>query len=147
MDFLSVPQGGLDFLSVSVYPFAFRQVEALGRADGPMNLARLLAAADDLALRDPPRALRIAADLALQQPIPPHQRLLALAQAASGRFDDAIETARRLLAMPDWMLPAPARDQARELPRPAWPVDDPLLSPPPFDAARVLRDYPEIKRY
>ena len=71
-------------------------------------LARLLAAADDPALRDPSRALRIAADLMLQQPIPPHQRLLALAQAADGRFDDAIEGARRLLAMPDWMLPAPA---------------------------------------
>jgi tetratricopeptide (TPR) repeat protein len=123
-------------------------------------LARLLAAADDPALRDPPRALRIAADLMLQQPIPPHQRLLALAQAAAGRFDDAIETERGLLAMPDWMLPPPERDQAREqarraleaytageLPRPAWPADDPLLSPPPFDAARVFRDYPAIKPY
>ena len=123
-------------------------------------LARLLAAADDPALRDPSRALRIAADLMLQQPIPPHQGLLALAQAAAGRFDDAIETERGLLAVPDWMLPPPARDQAREqarraleaytageLPRPAWPADDPLLSPPPFDAARVFRDYPAIKPY
>jgi tetratricopeptide (TPR) repeat protein len=119
-------------------------------------LARLLAAADDAALRDPPQALRIAADLMLQQPIAPHQGLLALAQAAAGRFDDAIETERRLLAMPEWMLPPPARDQARrelaaytarELPLPAWPVDDPLLSPPPFDAERVFRDYPAIKPY
>jgi hypothetical protein len=58
--------------------------------------------------------------------------------------------------MPEWMLPPPARDQARrelaaytarELPLPAWPVDDPLLSPPPFDAERVFRDYPAIKPY
>jgi hypothetical protein len=119
-------------------------------------LARLLAAADDPALRDPSRALRLAADLVLQQPIPPHQRLLALAQAADGRFDDAIESERRLLAMPDWMLPPAEREQTRralealtagELPHPAWPADDPLLSPPPFDAARVFRDYPAIKPY
>ena len=136
-------------------------LEALTDAE-PQNsqlryaLARLLAAADDPALRDPSRALRLAADLALQQPIPPHQRLLALAQAADGRFDDAIESERRLLAMPDWMLPPAEREQTRralealtagELPHPAWPADDPLLSPPPFDAARVFRDYPAIKPY
>ena len=119
-------------------------------------LSRLLAADDDATRRDPPRALRLATDLMLQQPIPPHQRLLALAQAAIGRFDEAVEGERRLLAMPDWMLPPLEREQmqrelaayeADELPLPAWPDDDPLLAPPPFDAARVFRDYPAVKPY
>ena len=119
-------------------------------------LVRLLAAAENATLRDPPRALRLAADLMLQQPSPPHQRVLALAQAAAGRFDDAIEAERRLLAMPDWMVPAAERARVQheldayesgELPAPAWPGDDPLLSPPPFDAARAFRDYPAVKPY
>lgn len=114
-------------------------------------LTRLLAAADDATLRDPERALALAADLLVQQPIPPHQRLLALAQAAAGRWGEAIETEQRLLAMAGWMAPPQAikimqkelADYAAEqLPQPAWSEGDPLLMPPPFDATRPFRDYP-----
>ncbi|MGB5833672.1 MAG: hypothetical protein WBG92_16995, partial [Thiohalocapsa sp.] len=61
-----------------------------------------------------------------------------------------------LLAMPDWMLPPAERRliqreldtyQSAELPNPAWHVDDPLLSPPPFDAERAFRNYPSTKPY
>ena len=120
------------------------------------GLARLLAAADDPQLRDPQRALHLAADLVGQQTIPAHRRLFALAQAAAGRFDAAIETQRGLLAMPSWMLAPRELEQmqselhayqAKQLPHPAWPGDDPLLSPPPFDARRTFRDYPAAKPY
>jgi tetratricopeptide (TPR) repeat protein len=118
--------------------------------------ARLLAAADDAALRDGERAVALAVDLLVQQPIPPHQRLLALAQAAAGRWGEAAETQQRLLAMAGWMAPPQAIEtmqneltayQAKELPQPAWPEDDPLLAPPPFDAARPFRDYPATLPY
>ena len=36
---------------------------------------------------------------------------------------------------------------AGEIPRPAWPEGDPLLSPPPFDAKRLMRDYPATKPF
>lgn len=118
--------------------------------------ARLLAAARDTELRDPERAAAMAAELMAQQPIPPHQRLLALAQASSGRFARAAETQQQLLAQFAWAMPAEERALAEaelsayrsdELPAPAWPRDDPLLSPPPFDAERIIRDYPAITPY
>jgi hypothetical protein len=37
--------------------------------------------------------------------------------------------------------------QAKQLPQPAWPLDDLLLSPPPFDAMRPFRDYPATAPY
>jgi len=130
------------------------------------GLARLLAAAADPALRDPKRAVTMAADLAVQQPGPSTQRLLALAQAADGRFDDAAQTQRGLIQTLEWMQsamqagagPAPAPDlealrqelaafEDDRLPDSVWPGDDPLLAPPPFDAARLFRDYPATRPY
>jgi tetratricopeptide (TPR) repeat protein len=119
-------------------------------------LARLLAAAEDTTVRNGEQAVKLAADLVVQQPIPPHQRLLALAQAAAGRWDQAIETLQRLLAMAGWMAPPQSIEtlqneladyQAKQLPQPAWPLDDLLLSPPPFDAMRPFRDYPATAPY
>jgi tetratricopeptide (TPR) repeat protein len=127
--------------------------------DDPMPryaLARLLAVAQDPGLRNPEKALQIASALALLQPIPPHLRLLALTQAAGGRFDEAIETQKQAIAMSAWTT-AP-QEQARmhaelqayqrsELPQPAWPPDDPLLSPPLFDPVAPFRDYPAAVPY
>ena len=119
-------------------------------------LARLLAAADDPTLRKPEQTLQIASRLALLQPIPPHQRLLALAQAANEHFSEAVKTQKRAMAMATWM--AAPREQERiqaelaayernELPQPAWPEGDPLLSPPPFDPVAPFRDYPAAVPY
>jgi len=122
------------------------------------SLARLLAGADDPALRDPAAARELAAaliaDPAAGGPIPPHQRALALARAAGGDFDGA---AALLTPMQEaaWMLP-PAEAgllQAEltayadgRLPE-AWPEGDSLLSPPLFNAAQIMRDYPATKPY
>jgi tetratricopeptide (TPR) repeat protein len=119
-------------------------------------LARLLAAAADPALRAPEQAIEIASELSLLQPIPPHQRALALAQAASGAFDKAVHTQRQTLAMAAWVAPPAEQELMRaelkgyetgELPHPAWPEGDPLLSPPPFDPVAPFRDYPAAVPY
>lgn len=129
------------------------------RPEDPMPsyaLARLLAAARDPALRNPERALQIASALALLQPIPPYQSLLALAKAAEGHFEDAVETQKQAIALSAWM--APPEEQARmraeiqayersELPQPAWPQKDPFLSPPPFVPVSPFRDYPAATPY
>jgi tetratricopeptide (TPR) repeat protein len=119
-------------------------------------LARLLAGAADPALRAPEQALDIASELSLLQPIPPHQRALALAQAASGAFDKAVQAQRQVLAMAAWMAPPAEQELMRaelkasetgELTHPAWPEGDPLLSPPPFDPVAPFRDYPAAVPY
>lgn len=127
--------------------------------DDPMlsyALARLLAAAADLEVRAPEQALNIAQRLSLLQPIPPHQRALALAQAASGQFEQATRTQQQAIAMAAWMaLPTELETMNRELasynkgkkPPAAWPEGDPLLSPPPFDPLVPFRDYPAAVPY
>jgi len=119
-------------------------------------LSRLLAAAADPPLRNPKKALEIASKLSLEQPIPPHQRALALAQAASGDFEQAAQTQKQTLAMAAWMAPPGEQAVMRaeleafekgELPDPAWPEGDPLLSPPPFDPVAPFRDYPAAVPY
>jgi len=115
--------------------------------------ARLLAAARSAELRDPVTALEIARGLATKAPIPPHQRLLALATAASGSPERGAEILAALITSIGWMAP-PAEQRlitrehealvAGELPQPPWPRDDPLLSPPSFDAKRLFRDYPAL---
>lgn len=127
--------------------------------DDPMiryALARLLAAAADPSVRAPERSMEIASRLALVQPIPPHQRALALAQASSGRFDEAARAQTQTLAVAAWMAPPAEQALMRqeleayergELPAPAWPEGDPLLSPPPFDPTAPFRDYPAAVPY
>jgi tetratricopeptide (TPR) repeat protein len=122
--------------------------------DDPMlryALSRLLAAAADPSLRAPEQALQIASQLTLLQPIPPHQRALALAQAATGRFDEAARIQRQAIAMVAWMAPPSERAvmqaeldayERGAVPEPVWPEGDPLLSPPPFDPVAPFRDYP-----
>ncbi|MEA3274295.1 MAG: tetratricopeptide repeat protein [Pseudomonadota bacterium] len=119
-------------------------------------MSRLLAAAADSSLRAPEQALQIASQLTLLQPIPPHQRALALAQAATGRFEEAAQTQRQAIAMAAWMAPPGERAvmqaeldayERGELPEPAWPEGAPLLSPPPFDPVAPFRDYPAAVPY
>lgn len=127
--------------------------------DDPLTayaLGRLLAAARDAAVRDPRRALELAERLALLQPIPPHLRLLALAQAANGRHEEAAATQEQVVAMAGWMAqPGELALMERELaiyrdggmPSEPWPPGDPLLGPPPFDPVAPFRDYPAAVPY
>lgn len=115
--------------------------------------ARLRATAVDPEVKDPNAAMEIAVALASKAPIPPHQRLLALATAAAGEPQRAAEALQNMITAVGWMAP-PAEQQlmtqerdafvAGKLPQPPWPEGDPLLSPPPFDAMRLFRDYPAV---
>jgi tetratricopeptide (TPR) repeat protein len=118
-------------------------------------LVRLLAAGRDPQVRDPKRALDLASRLALLQPIPPHQRALAIAQAAAGEREQAVASMQQALLLAAWMAPPAERElmetelaalRAGELPEP-WPLGDPLLAPPPFDPLAPFRDYPAALPY
>ncbi len=118
--------------------------------------ARLLASASSPEVQDPERAMEIAVELNTKAPIPPHQRLLALATAATGSPERAAEALTQLITTIGWMAPpaeqqlmAQERDAFRAvtLPQPPWPEGDPLLNPPPFDAKRLFRDYPAVTPY
>lgn len=119
-------------------------------------LTRLLASARDAALRRPQQALELANRLALLQPAPPHQRLQALALAASGDFDQAARIQRQVIAMSVWtasqteqklMQMELATFERYEMPGEPWPEGDILLSPPPFDPVAPFRDYPAAVPY
>jgi hypothetical protein len=87
--------------------------------------------------------------------MPPHLRALALAEASQGKFDQAVQIEQQAIVAA-WMAP-PAEVSAmqaeldaynkHEVPRPAWPLGDPLLSPPPFDPVAPFRDYPTSVPY
>jgi tetratricopeptide (TPR) repeat protein len=119
-------------------------------------LTRLLASATDPALRRPARALELANRLALAQPIPPHQRLQALALAAAGDYEQAAGLQRRIIAGAAWTAPQAEREalerelaayEGDRLPDEPWLPGDPLLSPPPFDPVAPFRDYPAAIPY
>lgn len=112
---------------------------------------RLLVLSPDPKVRDPALALDLASGLVLQQPIPPYLEVLALGSAAADRFAEAVQTQQILLGSLSWMAPPSeverlqgdlARYQSRELPQTVWPLDAPMLQPPPFDARALFRDYP-----
>lgn len=60
--------------------------------------ARLLAASPDPAVRDPEQALELAMQLAQRRPSHAHLETLAMALAAAGRFDEAIEAQTSAIA-------------------------------------------------
>ena len=119
-------------------------------------LARLLATSTQAGVKDTDRAAGIATALHDSQPIPPHTELLALTLAAGGDFERAqtlleglIEMARMMGA---WMQIATLEQKAtayaaRHLPEPLWPLDDPLLMPPPPDPDSAIRNYPAGQPY
>lgn len=116
----------------------------------------LLAAAGDPTLRDPAGASRLATSLEFLLPGPPQLRVRALSQAADGDYAGAAQTLGQLLALAGpWLPPGMGglleqeitAFQARRLPDEPWPVGDPLLSPPPFDATAPFRDYPAAVPY
>ncbi|HFD79002.1 MAG TPA: tetratricopeptide repeat protein [Gammaproteobacteria bacterium] len=128
-----------------------------GQAELKYALVRLYSLSADASVRDSVRALTLANELAPQQPTPPNIEALALAAAADGQFEQAAKLQQQVIDMLGWMAPAERLQQLQDtlaayrkktLPQqPAWPLDDPLLSPPPLDAARVLREYPAAQPF
>ena len=76
-------------------------------------LARLLAATSVASARDPERALALARELVEAQPSGAHLETLAMALAASGRFDEAIAWQERAVAAADAGASASAADRER----------------------------------
>ena len=119
-------------------------------------LARLLATSTQAGVKDTDRAVEIATALHHGQPIPPHTELLALTLAAAGEFARAqalqeglVEVARMMGA---WMQIGTLEQTAAvyrsgQLPEPLWPLNDPLLMPPPPDPDSAIRNYPAGQPY
>jgi len=118
---------------------------------------RLLALSPDPAVRDPERALELAKALAERMPAPPHIALLALATAANGDLEQARETTRQLaVRLPPWgaegvdiekLEQAIDAFAAGTIPGPPWPLNDPVLQPPPVQAGGPMREYPATLSY
>jgi hypothetical protein len=119
-------------------------------------LAKLLASSTQIGVADVSRALEIARQLHESQPIPPHTELLALALAASGEFvqagelqEDLVEMARMTGALIHAVKleQALASYRSGRLPEPLWPLQDPMLMPPPADPDSPMRNYPAGQPY
>lgn len=119
---------------------------------------RLLATSTDAQINNPQEALRIARQLVDQQPIPPHQEVLALALAATGDFDKAAAIQEELVSFAVWSAPGGGIDLDRlntmlasyrdgKLPSrtvmAAWPVSQ----PPAFFGDTPFRNYPAARPY
>jgi len=115
----------------------------------------LLAASRDAAIQDPETALASAQQLNNQYRIPPHQELLALAQAATGNYEQATAIQEELLSYAQQRLPAEADRVARtlsyyregKLPPLEDLIDRSALQAPRFNASATLRDYPTARPY
>ena len=119
-------------------------------------LAKLLASSTQTDVADGVRALEIARELHDAQPIPPHTEVLALAHAALGEFAQALELQESLVEMARLsgaFTHAVVLDQvaasyrAQRLPEPAWPLQEPMLVPPPADPDSPMRNYPAGQPY
>jgi predicted Zn-dependent protease len=132
-----------------------KRLDALlaSRPDDPLAgyaAARLRLLSADPEVRDPELSLSLAERLTARMPTPPNLQLLALAYGANGRREEAAELIRQLGATPPWMAPVDTgrlEQQVQSLAEgdlllSAWPDDDPLLRPPPFQPDGPMREYP-----
>ena len=119
---------------------------------------RLLATSADKHINNPQEALRIARQLVDQQPIPPHQEVLALAAAAAGDFDKATAVQEELVSFAVWSAPGGGIDLDRlnstlssyrdgKLPPRAVMAAWPVSPPPAFYGDAPFRNYPAAKPY
>jgi len=119
---------------------------------------RLLATSTDGQINNPQEALRIAQQLVDQQPIPPHQEVLALASAAAGDFDKAAAIQEELVSFAVWSAPGGGIDLDRlnktlasyrdgKLPSRAVMATWPISQPPAFYGDKPFRNYPAARPY
>ena len=121
-----------------------------GQVEFQYALVRLLALSRDEEVHDDIAAIKLANHLAQAQASPDRLQVPALAAAANGQFPVAAGIIEQAQAIPDWgRVPRPpglARDLAAYrrgvIPeQDIWPLDDPLLSPPPLDPTPPFREY------
>ena len=115
-------------------------------------MVRLRSLSKDNEVRSSFRALTLANMLAPAQPTPPNIEALALAAACDGQYSQAASLQQQVIDMIDWMAPAEKLQALKDtlvayqkgvMPQqPVWPIDDPLLSPPPLNPVEPFRDYP-----
>ena len=115
-------------------------------------MVRLRSLSKDNEVRSSFRALTLANMLAPAQPTPPNIEALALAAACDGQYSQAASLQQQVIDMIDWMVPAEKLQALKDtlvayqkgvMPQqPVWPIDDPLLSPPPLNPVEPFRDYP-----
>lgn len=99
--------------AVAAYDEALRRDPGLSGVAN--NLAWILAVSPDPALRDPPRAIRLAESAVAGNPGDPARLdTLAAAYAAAGRFDDAIRTGKRAVELAERIGAAPVAEQAQQ---------------------------------
>jgi tetratricopeptide (TPR) repeat protein len=120
-----------------------------------LRLISLLATSREEGIRNPPRALRLARELAAQQATPPAREALAVAYAATGDFKQAAAIQEELVSLAVWTQPAEAERLSRELaayrkgkmPAARDVPRAPALQAPPIDGAGPFRDYLAARPY
>ncbi len=119
-------------------------------------LARLLATSPDAQVRDTGRALQLAADLINTMPIAPHQELLALALAARGEWQQAIERQSLLVEHAGQAGAGELTDRLevdlqayreQRLPEQVWRLDQPMFQPLAVDPGVLMRYYPAARPF
>lgn len=121
----------------------------------PGYLQIQLLACNDEPVCNAAQALKLAREIHEQQPIPPHRELLALALAAAGQFDAAIELQEALVSEAGQMMPAMVERlnsvlsdyQSSTLPAAERLFTWQLLQAPPVHGIGAFRDYPTAKPY
>ncbi len=116
---------------------------------------QLLACTDIKSGCNATQALARARELHEQQPIPPHRELLALALAAAGHFDEAIEMQEALVTEARQMMPVVVERldsvlsdyQSSTLPTAERLFTWQLLQAPPVHGIGAFRDYPTARPY
>jgi tetratricopeptide (TPR) repeat protein len=117
---------------------------------------RFLATSDAAQAGNPVQALARAQQLVEQQPIPPHQEVLALAWACNGNFEKAVSVQEELVSLAIWSAP-PGESQRLtriltayqdgKLPARTDVMSLQILQPPLFNGVGPFRDYPAPRPY
>lgn len=112
---------------------------------------RLYALSTDPAIHNDVAAVTLANQLLKDHPGPAPLQALALAVAANGQFGIAADIQQQLIDQLQWSADAEQLGdmqqtlnnyQSDTMPSQAvWPLNDPMLQPPPFDARAPIREY------
>jgi tetratricopeptide (TPR) repeat protein len=120
-----------------------------------LRLIVLLATSQEKGISDPQQALRLARELAEQQPIPPAREALALAYAATGDFKQAAGIQQQVVSVAVWSWPGESDRLSRNLaayregkmPAAADLPSAPPMQAPPITGEGPFRDYPAPRPY
>jgi len=120
-----------------------------------LRLIVLLATSQEKGIGDPQQALRLARELAEQQPIPPAREALALSFAATGDFKQAADIQQQIVSVAVWSWPGESDRLSRSLAayrEGKMPAGNDLPSAPPMQAPPIsgegpFRDYPAPRPY